>query len=318
MSLVTLSLEIELGWGVHDIGEYERISPRREAETAYLLRLLDHCDDVDVPFSFDVVGHLFHESCDGDHDSPHAEGWFDADPGTDVDADPLFYAPDLVAAVRDSTVDHELCTHSFSHVACEHASREAIEWDLETAQRLHEDVLGERTVSFVPPKHERPPTEALKATGIETIRMHRPQSLPPHRKFKRLALGPHPQFEPEITDDIVVTPCTTYPSLTSSLLPSGCRETHPLFRYLPLSNERRREIHTSYLRDAIETALETDTPVHLWAHLYDVANRHQWAVIQDFLDVLARYRDSTNLEVVTMAELNDRVRTDAKRVVADV
>lgn len=313
MSVVTLSMEVELGWGVHDVDEYERISHRREAETTYLRRLLEHCDRVGVPFSFDVVGHLLRESCDADHESPHEAGWFDADPGTDVDDDPLFYAPDLVEDIRATDVDHELCTHSFSHVACEHTSTEAVEWDLRKAQAVHEDVLGERTVSFVPPKHERPPVEALRAAGIEIIRMHRSENLSPPAKLMRMTLGPHPAFEPELVDGIVVSYCTTYPSLTSSLLPSGQQRVHPAFRYLPLSLDHRSDLHARYLRRAAEAALESGTPVHLWTHLNDLANEHQWAAVRRFLTELARLEAATDLEVVTMADLNDRVRADAAR-----
>ena len=93
MSTVTLSLEVELGWGVHDVDEYERISDRRERETDALERLLSACDKHGVPFSFDIVDHLFHAACSGEHDSPHRDGWFDEDPGTDWKTDPLFYAP---------------------------------------------------------------------------------------------------------------------------------------------------------------------------------------------------------------------------------
>ncbi|WP_267642387.1 polysaccharide deacetylase family protein [Haloarchaeobius amylolyticus] len=314
MSIVTLSLEVELGWGVHDIDEYERISTDRERESRYLRRLLSHCDDVGVPFSFDVVGHLFHAACSGDHGSPHDEGWFGDDPGTDWQTDPLFYAPDLVADIRDAETDHEICTHSYSHVSCDEADDETIRWDLEEAQEVHQHVLGERTVSFVPPKHEQPPTHVLRDAGIEIIRMHRPDGVSKPRKFKRLVTGPHPEFSPAVTmeDDVVVTYCTEYPSLTSALLPSGRRETHPAFRYLPLDNGTRRRLHRQYLRDAAEQALENDTPVHLWAHLYDLANEQQFLALRDFLTDLAALEAQTDLEVMTMAELNDRVRAEER------
>ncbi|WP_435362189.1 polysaccharide deacetylase family protein [Haloarchaeobius sp. DFWS5] len=312
MSIVTLSLEIELGWGVHDIDEYERVSDRREQETRYLQRLLQHCDDVDVPFSFDVVGHLFHAACSGDHYSPHRDGWFDEDPGTDWQTDPLFYAPDIVSSIKETDVDHEICTHSYSHVSCDEASDEAIHWDLERAQTVHEHVLGEQTKSFVPPKHEQPPNHVLRDAGIEIIRMHRDEKLSPPRKFKRLMFGPHPTFEPaiEVKDDVVYTYCTEYPSLTSALLPSGRRETHPAFRYLPLDEDKRKQLHTRYLRRAAELAVEEDTPVHLWAHLYDLSNEAQFQAIRDFLTELSTLENQTDLEVLTMAELNDRVRAE--------
>lgn len=312
MSTVTLSLEVELGWGVHDVDEYERISDRRERETEALDRLLSACDEFDVPFSFDVVDHLFHAACSGEHDSPHRDGWFDEDPGTDWKTDPLFYAPDMVSMIQNAAVQHELCTHSYSHVSCDEASTEAIRWDLEQAQEIQEHLNGRRTESFVPPKHESPPTSVLHNTGIEIVRMHRSEDVSTPRKAKRLAVGPYPAFDEgvELVDDVVVSYCTEYPSLASALLPSGRRDPHPAFKYLPLPTDKRVELHRKYLREAAVQALRTDTPINLWAHLYDLANDEQLAAVTGFLRDLAELEAATDLEVVTMQHLNRRTRTE--------
>ena len=76
---VTMSLEVELGWGVARFGMLDKIAPGRERETRRLNALLDRCTTHDVPMTFNVVGHLFLESCDGDHEGPYPEGWFDVD-----------------------------------------------------------------------------------------------------------------------------------------------------------------------------------------------------------------------------------------------
>lgn len=128
--VVTLSVEVELAWGQHDKGSeaFESVlSEGRTSETAALRRLLSTCDDLDIPISFDVVGHLFHDSCSGIHQSPHDSGWFDADPGTDLDTDPLFYAPDLIRSIDDATTDHGICTHTYSHALCDEISTATLE-----------------------------------------------------------------------------------------------------------------------------------------------------------------------------------------------
>ncbi len=114
--IVTISIEIELGWGYHDIGDYRKLSDGRVAETKALSRLLSLCEELHIPITFDVVGHLLLEKCGGNHDGPHPEGWFSADPGTDVSEDPLFYAPDLIQDIVDTDVDHEIGSHTFSHI----------------------------------------------------------------------------------------------------------------------------------------------------------------------------------------------------------
>jgi hypothetical protein len=113
---VTLSIEVELAWGVHDIETNSHLSEDGSVERTYARRLLDHCDTLGLPITFDVVGHLCHASCDGNHDGTHESGWFDADPGTDVGRDSLFYAPDLIGDIAGRPTEHELCTHTYSHV----------------------------------------------------------------------------------------------------------------------------------------------------------------------------------------------------------
>lgn len=96
---LTLSVEIELGWGVHDLGTDDHLSEGCQRERQYMTRLLDACDEFDVPVSFDVVGHLFFDTCDSHDTAGYPEGWFDADPETGASEDPAFYAPDLIGAV---------------------------------------------------------------------------------------------------------------------------------------------------------------------------------------------------------------------------
>ena len=118
------SIEIELAWGWHDRereNRYESLSSDRTTETETLVWLLDIGDKYRIPFTFDIVAHLLCPSCDGSHAGPHSPGWFKEDPGTDVGTDPLFYAPDLVRMIQDARVDHEICTHTFSHVSADNA-----------------------------------------------------------------------------------------------------------------------------------------------------------------------------------------------------
>jgi hypothetical protein len=42
--------------------------------------------------------------------------WYMHDPCTDYKHDPLWYAPDLIQSILESPVQHEIGTHSFSHI----------------------------------------------------------------------------------------------------------------------------------------------------------------------------------------------------------
>lgn len=304
---VTLSIEVELGWGVHDIGDYEYVSEDGEAERVYLQRLLGRCEDLDLPVSFDVVGHLFLDECDGRHPGPYPDGWFDADPGTGFPEDGRFYAPDVVDRIASSSVTHELCTHTFSHTLATQPA-ETVAADLEAAQRVHERHLGRRTKTLVPPRHAPPPDEMLADAGLEIVRCGRDtgdKSRP--ARVRELVAGPVPTWEPTVEGGVVHAHCTTYPSLTAPAVVAGQeRQKHPALRSIPVGVRQR--LHLRALRNAVDRAAATGGTVNLWCHLFDLANPYQWPPLSRFLGYLARRRDAGDVAVRTLAGLNEAVR----------
>lgn len=300
--ILTLSIEVELAWGDHDTGNLDRLSPGGETERRYLSDLLSVTEETQIPISFDVVGHLFLEGCSGTHDGPHREDWFRADPGTDYRADGLFYAPDMVDEIESSTVDHEICTHTFSHVLFDEISSDVCAWELETVQGLHRDRLGEATTSLVPPRHQSPPYDILKEQGIDVVRpaMDRQAQTMVHR-FAELLAGPVPLSELRMEGDMVETYCTENPTLTAAALPSGQRKAHLAFRYIPTAIRQR--LHLEKLKRATKAAAEADAHLHLWCHLFDLSNPQQFAVVTDYLEWLESYARDEELNIATMDEL---------------
>lgn len=214
-------MEVELGWGVHDLPGHDHLSPDGSEERRYLRRLIDTADDCGVPITFDIVGHLLLDECDGRHAGPYEHGWLAADPGTDVGTDPLYYAPDVAREIRRAAVDHELSTHTFSHILCGTEPHELVEHELETSIELHERG-GEPVRSIVPPRHSRPPNDLLREHGIRVARYAIPTDTGGRvSRLRELTVGPHPLWDTAVVDGVVETYCTTYPSLTASSLPSG-------------------------------------------------------------------------------------------------
>lgn len=304
---VTISIEIELGWGVHDLQRYDHLSERGREERRYLRKLLDACDAHRIPVSFDVVGHLFLEECAGTHPGPYADGWFEADPGTDSETDPLFYAPDMIDEIVARPTDHELCTHTFSHVLCGDADADTQRRDLEYSQHLHETEGNGQTTSLVPPRHYEPSADVLREQGIGIVRVPTDESTATGiSRFRELLLGPPHVGEPRIEDGIVETYCTSQPTLTAASLPSGQRATHLAFRWLPVGIRRR--LHERYLRTAVDAAIDDDSSLHVWCHLYDLSNEYQFPQIASFLETLASLRESGDVTIKTMSGLNDDTR----------
>lgn len=304
---ITISIEIELGWGIHDRQKYDHLSADGGPERRCLYRLLDACDDYGIPISFDIVGHLLLHSCEGDHSGPYPDGWFDEDPGTDMESDPLFYAPDIAAEIAQRRTDHEICTHTFSHAVCDTMPPEVQKQELEHAQRLHERITDEQTESLVPPRHVCPSLDALNDHGIEIVRIQDDDPASnPVRRFRELLFGPPLVQSPALADGIVETYCTRNQSLTAASLPSGRSPPHPAFRWLPV--RARQRLHERYLRKATELAIERDSHLHLWCHLFDLNDEYQLPPIESYLAVLDELEQTGAVEVETMAELNRRVR----------
>jgi len=115
MGTVVISVDAELAWGFHDL----KSIPRKRIENArsgwhHLLQVFSRFK---IPATWAIVDHLFLNYCDGAHSGhPSLPDWFRRDPGGTLSEDQTWYGPDLIEAVRTSDVDHEIGSHTFSHV----------------------------------------------------------------------------------------------------------------------------------------------------------------------------------------------------------
>lgn len=305
---VTLSLEIELGWGYHDLRRFDKFGPEREETTRVLRRLLDCCDELEIPVTFDVVGALLHDELADVTTGPHPDGWFDVAFDVGESRPALFCAPDLVEAVRRAAVPHEICTHTYSHVICNDVSDRVVDWELRKAGEMLARTLGDRPVSFVPPRHSPPPKRVLRENGIDIVRTIGTDPAPTKvHKLNELLFDPPEPVAPAVVDGVVETYCTPYTTLTSSMLPSGRQPPLRPFRSVP--RRVRQRLHRRYLNRAVEKAVRRDSYTHLWGHLHELANDAQWRPIRSFLESLAARRDRGEVEILPMDRLDDWVRT---------
>lgn len=303
----TISIEIELGWGLVRFGKLDKLSENREAETRYLSRLLDQCDEYDVPITFNIVGHLLHESCDGTHDSPHDESWWDVDPGTSVDEDPEFYAPDLIEDIRSRSTDHEICTHTYSHIECDEVDPEIVRWELEQAQRIHDEYGLPKNNSIVPPRHSTPPSDVLTDTGIRVKRtphyeaegVDRPSTR--IEKLLEILFGTHPAIEPAVEQGLLETYSPEYMTFAAPFLQAGRYRSPYIYRSIPLFVRQR--LHERNLTRGLDAAATADSFVHYWSHLYDFSNNQQWPQVESFVRRLSERREAGEIRVRTMQEL---------------
>ena len=308
--VITLSLEIELGWSLSRSGKLHNLSEDRKKETYALNHLLSLCDEFNIPVSFDIVGHLMLRECDGTHPSPHSDDGFDLDPGSNVNVDPEFYAPDLVDSILDADVNHELATHTFSHVLLDEVTPKAATWELEAAKELHQ-AYGEEFASLVTPRHRRCDPTVATDSGIEIVRMpadtcskYSSSRTRPEKLYSILS-GP-PVIEPVIESGLVYTCTSRYPSLAAPFLPSGHDSLPRFFSLLPLSI--REQFHQRRLVRTADKVARSGSFAHLWCHLFDLSPDCQRRPLDKFFRELDEYREQGLLTIKTMSELNDQIR----------
>lgn len=301
-ALITISMEIELAWGIKDKlkDKKHRFSPNRKKETETLINLISLCDKLQIPISFDIVGHLLHKKCRGNHPSPHAEGSFKIDPGTDVKSNPLFYAPDLISLIKEAETSHEICTHTYSHVLADEASQEILDWELDQVKKFHAKFGLNKPVSLVAPRHQSFPRDILKKHGIKIIRIPFSNYESKPGPLQKL-YPPQPLKKTRLVDGIVETYCTPGPSLSTSMLPNG--ESNPSRAYSVLPTWLRQYFHLRNLKRYVKKCIEEESHLHLWTHLNNISNESQFNPISHFLTELSELRKSKKIEIITMANL---------------
>jgi len=140
----TISADFEIAWAFRGRSVEERNlrAVRCRKNVPYLVRILE---ETSIPITWATVGHLFLESCErGVYGLAHADmprppkngrwegDWYQHDPCTNVEKHPDWYAPDLIQGILASRTQHEIGSHSFSHIdfSADTSSRELVRREL--------------------------------------------------------------------------------------------------------------------------------------------------------------------------------------------
>lgn len=191
-TIVLLSADFEMAWA----WRYDKsaVQPLLKAqqhaarERQNVPMILDVCRQFNIPITWATVGHLFLDHCQASHGHKHPEipqvahyegqywnfqgsDWFEHDPCSDYQTDPLWYAPDLIRLIQNDIVKHEIGCHSFSHINCrdEACSSELMRAELQECKRLAAQ-SGLRLRSFVHPGHIIGNLDILAQEGFTNFR----------------------------------------------------------------------------------------------------------------------------------------------------
>jgi hypothetical protein len=302
--IFTLSFDVELAWGefyrgpvgVERLLEARRIFPK-------LLRLLEKHE---IRATFAIVAHLLLAGCEG-HPSmprPHlswrTQDWYDADPQTDEKHDPVWYAPSLIALIKNAGSGHDVGSQGFSHIPLDEpgVSIEVARAEVAESSRLLR-ANGHAGSSFVFPRNGICYREVLAEEQFTCYRgVERRWYRHSHRIIRKAGhlldqvLSTTPPVGRPTRHGLVVE----VPSSMLFLSREGMR------RYLPLRARVERA------RKGIERAIATGSVFHLWMHAEDLVPGAD-LMLQALQSVLLHVRhcaDRGEIVIRTMAELAEK------------
>lgn len=186
-----ISADFEMAWAFRYLqDENDARDPQRMANLTRenIPSILDDCDRYQIPITWATVGHLFLDSCDEVDGVIHPEiprppyytnpywaynrgDWFDADPATDVQRHPAWYAPDLIQDILERSVRHEIGCHTFSHIDASDANCPQVVFNAEIEQCIRlAAAQGIRLSSFVHPGHQLGHFDSLSKLGFTNFR----------------------------------------------------------------------------------------------------------------------------------------------------
>lgn len=135
--IIVLSADFEMAWAFRYSKTKEKIAEGMGLkERENIPKLLTLFEKYQIPITWATVGHLFLEKCSKEHGSiPHRNmprppffeninwtfsngDWYQHDPCSNYKESPAWYASDLIDQIIQSSVDHELGCHTFSHIDC--------------------------------------------------------------------------------------------------------------------------------------------------------------------------------------------------------
>jgi len=301
---LVISIDAELGWGVHDLRSLPETWKRRVAASRQAwLQLLELFETYRIPATWAIVGHLLVADGQQFHDRhPLSGDWFEQARHGLAESPSRWVGSDLVEAIRSSSVEHEIGSHSFSHVVFDEVTEEVARAECQFAREVGQ-LHGYDFRSFVFPRNAVAHVSALSEAGFECFRGHPPPRLPAIPGLRGGALlagavtglfGP-PLVSPTTTDEGLV-------NVPASMFLGGYRGN--LSSVLATVDD---DPAVRLAKQGIDRACDTQGLLHLWLHPGDLTDNAYIRRVRRVLSYAARQRDSRDLRIEKMGDVARRV-----------
>jgi polysaccharide deacetylase len=307
----TLSVDVEGLWGLFFVRSYVEDQSAARAGRDALPRMLELLRERRLRATFAFVGHLLLERCGPWTGPPHADlprprypwydrDWYADDPGGDERSHPLWYARSQALAV--SADGHEVGAHGFVHAILDErcVGPEVADAEFAGAQRAARDAGLPPLRSFVYPQNVVGHVARLAPAGFACYRESDggrgaragpPGGLRRARNLAEHAIAAEPYVgRPERRDGVVAVPSS-----------------FPLLGREGLRRAVSRRARVARVEKGLDAALREEALLHVWTHPHAFGDADALADLAAVLDAVALRRDRAEIEVLTMAEVADRV-----------
>jgi len=303
MGTVIVSVDAELGWGFFDTPEPPMDRLTQSVWGWHQLCCL--CDRYEIPATWAVVGHLFLDQCDGFHyDHPLGPDRFEREQTEWASETSLRFGPSLIEDLLSSDVDHEIGSHSFSHIDFE---SDLVTEDVVRAEftQFEAAVSDELSVdSFVYPRNHIQYREILAESGMLCYRGSSPtrrRDRPVRRKVGKL-------WQATVTTPPLVSPTVDEYGLVN--IPASLY----LFGFEGYGRTIAELLGTDpVVRQAvrgIDRVADTDKLFHLWLHPNNIMTTADVKRLDAIWSYLASARDDRRVTIKTMGEVAREAKRD--------
>jgi peptidoglycan/xylan/chitin deacetylase (PgdA/CDA1 family) len=275
---VSISADFELAWAFRGRTlEYRESKARNgRANIKWLLNLFDMYN---IPITWATVGHLFLENCSNSEGRAHNNmprplfndqwkgDWYKHDPCSNYHDHPHWYAPDLIQLILNSKVNHEIGTHSFSHIdfSSNTSSRELVQSEILKCIKVMKPYgLSPKSLVFPFNHMGHQYNDLLYKLGIIAVR---------HRDSIYRIVDP-------------------------------LKDVAGLYRIFESMNLRSTSLYDYWLKAKIflERAIKLKSAYHIWFHPSDAFEVFNYE-LRNILELIESYVSKNKLWVATMKDL---------------
>lgn len=283
-----LSLDTEIAWGT-DAPDLPRFAACFDGYRPLVRRLLDLLDRCEVAATWAVVGHLFLSPGDPRAHPRAPAHWY--------------HAPDVIDSIRSARAQHEIGTHTFSHIYTREASTTRAVWlhELRLCAELHRQ-HGLPLRSLVFPRNQVAYLDTLPEAGIRAYRGA-------ERSWYR-GLPARPRRAAHLLDRALGLPPPTY--APAALRVNARLVNLPASQFLMAYDGLRGRIPTaSRVRQArlgLAQAARRGHLYHLWFHPFNLGTSPaMFDALESILREVAALRAAGALRVLTMQAAADEL-----------